>query len=432
MFLRFLVARIASRTTPVGERRAAAAYVGGFLVRSRQLRQVTCLNFFKQLNVFAMHYQKMNGVALKRERVSPEDGAPHIVFYGVCQALFYVFTRRHSMFSALLRNSLGMDDLSLDKLVGSNLNPLRYIDPQISKGLTKSLVKLQIADCNKVLEYNAKFPSLDTPKPGVHAGGLTSAQRSLKKILYFPFEKCPLESLDGYLKSLYRTDHELEQELRLDNIQNSPLLSPGPPSVIQSPFTAASSPALSPAVYSINGRHVSGRGPTPSPPSTGCRVHPYGPTPPSSQSLAASSSPFVQARGGIQLPAILLPPAAHEEMQGAGSATNGRTAALRSENGFRAFHPSDGWRSSRPTGRLLDTLDSKLAAPARRIIDRNPSASPPLPSQNQNALYLRSSSFDSDASRVSLSPGFQSATVVHRTRSYSADRDTYRERDRKE
>lgn len=151
-FLQFLLARVVSSQVSLDERRSAASFMGGFLVRCRSLKRLVCVSYFRQLIVWAHHYHRSTLSSLQHNGIlNAEDGAPHIVFYSVCQAVFYVFTRRFTVFAAMQKDgNKQIGDLGLQTLIGSNLNPLRYISPSVANAVVQSLYKFQIADCKKV------------------------------------------------------------------------------------------------------------------------------------------------------------------------------------------------------------------------------------------------------------------------------------------
>mmetsp|Transcript_38009 Transcript_38009/g.61765 ORF Transcript_38009/g.61765 Transcript_38009/m.61765 type:complete len:948 (-) Transcript_38009:100-2943(-) len=514
-FLRFLLGRIGNIDLSGRERSVAAAYLSGFLVRSRKVKQITCLHFFNQLVLWAHSY---NRTFKKREsswssitttssssnssssrdiglrsnsssewgHVSAEDGAPHVVFYSVCQAVFYIFCCRHSIFASLRRESVDQ----ITDLVASELNPLRYITPSVTFGIAESLVRLKIADCKVLLEFNRKFPPLHDDDSSAaddyyhyyHGDGIPPlslsaaaawrkrerkgggggnktrysknnksssnnsssnsgyrgssrcsnnstnsnsefkdkkgddnencgdemykhlhqqhhhhrlAQQSSKTIAahrviqdsldVFPFDPCPLEASNTYLEAYYRTDGDLKKER--ESLANSPLLSPGQASVIQSPYTAASSNSpctLSPAASSLQEALSSRPSPSPTHTANAAAAHrSIGPTPPSSQSLPASrSSPFVAARGGLTLPSISLPPsaAAHQEAGGA-SGINDTVFNVR-EYGGGIWTPAAS--VSRTIVQTKD--DTKVTGEAKR-------------QRETVMLWARTASFDSDRSR---------------------------------
>ncbi len=262
-FLRFLVARTAARDVSPIERQAASAYAGGFLVRCQSLRQATCLSYFKQLSAYARSYSRTHREQVRSALLTAQEGAVHIAFYGVCQALFYVFTRRHSLFMALQRDIEDeVAQLGLDELVESNLNPLRFVNPDIVRGFVLALLRLNLYDCRMALEFNARFPPVRVALKGKNGpGGARSiAQRVIQSLDFLPFDPCPIAAVSSYLTpELYRTDDELERELSPSMLSNSPLLSPKVPPLLtttSSPATAACrtprTPALTPGSAAAN------------------------------------------------------------------------------------------------------------------------------------------------------------------------------------
>ena len=96
----------------------------------------------------------------------------HVVFYTVCQALFYVVAFRHKdlvntkksmpifeffVFSDFFfADVVFLESLNLSKIVTSRLNPLRVCQPAVVQNFAAITRKYQLAYCYSVIEHNSR------------------------------------------------------------------------------------------------------------------------------------------------------------------------------------------------------------------------------------------------------------------------------------
>lgn len=80
----------------------------------------------------------------------------HIVFYSICQALFYIIAFRHKDLVNKKRDIAFLENLNLPKIVTSHLNPLRVCQTAIVQNFASVARTYQLAYCYAVMEHNSR------------------------------------------------------------------------------------------------------------------------------------------------------------------------------------------------------------------------------------------------------------------------------------
>lgn len=80
----------------------------------------------------------------------------HMVFYSVCQAIFYVVAFRSKHLTSNAKNLTFLQSLQLSSIVTCHLNPLRVCLPAVATAFAGVTRAHQLAYCHTILERNAR------------------------------------------------------------------------------------------------------------------------------------------------------------------------------------------------------------------------------------------------------------------------------------
>ncbi|XP_039481848.1 RNA polymerase I-specific transcription initiation factor RRN3 [Drosophila santomea] len=132
-------------------RHAAVGYMASFLSRARFLSLSTVIFYLKELTKWAHTY------------IDDSDAYKHscslktnLVFYSVCQAVFYLIAFRAKDLTASSKDLLFLQSLQLSRLAMCHLNPLRYCLAPVATAFAGVTRTYQLAYCHTVLERNAR------------------------------------------------------------------------------------------------------------------------------------------------------------------------------------------------------------------------------------------------------------------------------------
>lgn len=175
-FLSFLWNKVKDPNVSAVIRQAAVGYVASFLARSKFLSLVTLKIYLKQLCDWAHQYIQ-NGDQYR----SNTSLKANMVFFSVCQAIFYVIAFRSRNLTADKKSLLFLQSLHLSALVNCNLNPLRVCLPAVATAFAGVTRAHQLAYCHAILERNARR-KLAT----VYANEIATPDETLET--FFPFD----------------------------------------------------------------------------------------------------------------------------------------------------------------------------------------------------------------------------------------------------
>jgi len=172
-------------------RQMSVLYLSGFLARAKFVSinlVVSCLNALcSWIDKYIDSYDKSQIFV---------DTKLHGVFYGVCQAVFYIIIYRHLELLALPKGYSYFTTLSLDKMITCSLNPLHVCHPVVVRKFAAIMSVYQVAYCQTVLQKNQR---LDLPTAEVSFGEMSNPLES-----FFPFESYGLERSKHFISPLYR------------------------------------------------------------------------------------------------------------------------------------------------------------------------------------------------------------------------------------
>lgn len=129
----------------------------------------------------------------------------HLVFYAVCEAIFYVIAFRSRDLTNSSENLTFLQSLQLSTLVTCHLNPLRVCLPAVATAFAGVTRAHQLAYCHTILERNARR-KLAT----VYQNEIVMPEETLDTM--FPFDPYLLKKSNAFIESLYQHYQPTEDE----------------------------------------------------------------------------------------------------------------------------------------------------------------------------------------------------------------------------
>ncbi|KAL4678051.1 hypothetical protein H8959_020725 [Pygathrix nigripes] len=187
-FLEHLWKKLQDPSNPAIIRQAAGNYIGSFLARAKFIPLITvksCLDLLVNWLHIYLNYQDSGTKAFC-------DVALHGAFYSACQAVFYTFVFRHKqLLSGNLKEGLRyLQSLNFERIVMSQLNPLKVCLPSVVNFFAAITSKYQLVFCYTIIERNNRqmLPVIRST-----AGG-DSVQTCTNPLdTFFPFDPCVLK-----------------------------------------------------------------------------------------------------------------------------------------------------------------------------------------------------------------------------------------------
>ncbi|XP_022407916.1 RNA polymerase I-specific transcription initiation factor RRN3 isoform X2 [Delphinapterus leucas] len=206
-FLEHLWKKLQDPNNPAIIRQAAANYIGSFLARAKFVPLITvksCLDLLvKWLHVYLTNQDSGTKAFC--------DVALHGPFYSACQAVFYTFVFRHrQLLSGNLKEGLRyLQSLNFERIVMSQLNPLKICLPSVVNFFAAITNKYQLVFCYTLIERNNRqmLPVIRNT-----AGG-DSVQTCTNPLdTFFPFDPCVLKRSKKFIDPLYQVWEDMSAE----------------------------------------------------------------------------------------------------------------------------------------------------------------------------------------------------------------------------
>ncbi|XP_043949730.1 RNA polymerase I-specific transcription initiation factor RRN3 isoform X2 [Drosophila biarmipes] len=172
-------------------RHTAVGYMASFLSRARFLPLRIVIYYLKELSKWAHNYIDDSGEYNQNCSLKA-----HLVFYSVCQAVFYLIAFRARDLTANSKGLLFLQSLQLSRLAMCHLNPLRYCLAPVATAFAGFTRTYQLAYCHTVLERNARR-KLAT----VYGHDKCMPEETLES--FFPFDPYLLKLSNKYIKANY-------------------------------------------------------------------------------------------------------------------------------------------------------------------------------------------------------------------------------------
>ncbi|XP_053691671.1 RNA polymerase I-specific transcription initiation factor RRN3 [Sabethes cyaneus] len=149
-FITYLWKHVGNPNVSTPMRQASVGYVASMLARAKFVPLGLLKSTLQEFSSWVHHYiqetDSMLGCNLKA----------HMVFYSVCQAIFYVIAFRSRQLTANPKNLTFLQSLQLSSIVSCHLNPLRVCLPAVATAFAGVTRAHQLAYCHTILERNAR------------------------------------------------------------------------------------------------------------------------------------------------------------------------------------------------------------------------------------------------------------------------------------
>ncbi|XP_075798194.1 RNA polymerase I-specific transcription initiation factor RRN3 isoform X2 [Microtus pennsylvanicus] len=206
-FLEHLWKKLQDPNNPAITRQAAANYIGSFLARAKFIPLITvksCLDLLVNWLHMYLNNQDSGTKAFC-------DVALHGPFYSACQAVFYTFVFRYKqLLSGNLKEGLRyLQSLNLERVVLSQLNPLKICLPSVVNLFAAITNKYQLVFCYTIMERNNRqmLPVIRST-----AGG-DSVQTCTNPLdTFFPFDPCMLKRSKKFIDPIYQIWEDVSAE----------------------------------------------------------------------------------------------------------------------------------------------------------------------------------------------------------------------------
>ncbi|XP_078200800.1 RNA polymerase I-specific transcription initiation factor RRN3 [Callithrix jacchus] len=206
-FLEHLWKKLQDPSNPAIIRQAAGNYIGSFLARAKFIPLITvksCLDLMVNWLHIYLHNQDSGTKAFC-------DVALHGPFYSACQAVFYTFVFRHKqLLSGNLKEGLQyLQSLNFERIVMSQLNPLKICLPSVVNFFAAITNKYQLVFCYTIIERNNRqmLPVIRST-----AGG-DSVQTCTNPLdTFFPFDPCVLKRSKKFIDPIYQIWEDMSAE----------------------------------------------------------------------------------------------------------------------------------------------------------------------------------------------------------------------------
>uniref|UniRef100_A0A1A9WET5 RNA polymerase I-specific transcription initiation factor RRN3 n=1 Tax=Glossina brevipalpis TaxID=37001 RepID=A0A1A9WET5_9MUSC len=191
VFLASLWSKVTNPNCSALIRQASVGYLASFLARAAFIHIETIKRYLKDMSDWCQEYIK--GTGLHRSNVTLKA---NLVFYSVCQAIFYVIAFRSRDLTVDRRSILFLQSLQLTALVTSTYNPLRVCLPAVATAFAGVTRAYQLAYCHTILERNARR-KLAT----IYANDTATPEETLDT--FFPFDPYLLKVSGQHISSIY-------------------------------------------------------------------------------------------------------------------------------------------------------------------------------------------------------------------------------------
>uniref|UniRef100_A0A182JV57 RNA polymerase I-specific transcription initiation factor RRN3 n=1 Tax=Anopheles christyi TaxID=43041 RepID=A0A182JV57_9DIPT len=132
-------------------RQTSVGYIASMLARAKFVP----LNYLKSMLVEMSHWVH-NYIQRCDSMHYNQSLKAHVVFYSVCQAIFYVVAFRANHLTSSTKNLTFLQSLQLSSIVTCQLNPLRVCLPTVATAFAGITRAYQLAYCHTILERNAR------------------------------------------------------------------------------------------------------------------------------------------------------------------------------------------------------------------------------------------------------------------------------------
>lgn len=207
-FLNYLWSKIIDRNQSTTIRQTAIGYLSSFMARAKFMSLDTMKIYLKLLSDWAHAYVK--NCEFNRNK----NPKAHVVFYSICQAVFYVIAFRSRDLTRCDKSLEFLLLLDLWPIIKHPLNPLNVCLPAIATLFDNITTKYQILFCHTIIVGNASR-SLMT----VFANEQNRPEEVLESV--FPFDPYLLKKSGKRIQPLY-VQYQSDDDDIIESARNSP------------------------------------------------------------------------------------------------------------------------------------------------------------------------------------------------------------------
>uniref|UniRef100_A0AAG5DHT5 RNA polymerase I-specific transcription initiation factor RRN3 n=1 Tax=Anopheles atroparvus TaxID=41427 RepID=A0AAG5DHT5_ANOAO len=150
-FITSLWKNVSNPNMPPLVRQASVGYVASMLARGKFVPLSYLKSMLHEMSHWAHNYiQRCDSMQYNQSLKA------HLVFYSVCQAIFYVVAFRSRHLTSDAKNLAFLQTLHLSSIVTCQLNPLRVCLPTVATAFAGITRAYQLAYCHTILERNAR------------------------------------------------------------------------------------------------------------------------------------------------------------------------------------------------------------------------------------------------------------------------------------
>lgn len=191
-FISYLCFKVWDPNVATTIRQSAVGYIASMLARAKYIPQTLIKRTLHELCAWAHNYIQKSDASQNTTSIKA-----HLVFYAVCEAIFYVIAFRSRDLTSTNENLTFLQSLQLSTLVTCHLNPLRVCLPAVATAFAGVTRAHQLAYCHTILERNARR-KLAT----VYQNEVMLPEETLDTT--FPFDPYLLKKSGAFITSIYQ------------------------------------------------------------------------------------------------------------------------------------------------------------------------------------------------------------------------------------
>lgn len=190
-FITYLWKQVCNPNIPATIRQAAVGYIASLLARAKFLNISLLKSTLQEFSQWTHGYIQRSDSMQYTQSLKA-----HLVFYAVCQAIFYVVAFRSKQLTSNPKNLAFMQTLQLSSIVTCHLNPLRVCLPAVATAFAGVTRAHQLAYCHTILERNARRKLAI-----VYKNGAQTPEECLDT--FFPFDPYLLKKSGKRIEPIY-------------------------------------------------------------------------------------------------------------------------------------------------------------------------------------------------------------------------------------
>lgn len=199
-FINYLCSKVWDPNVATTVRQSSVGYIASLLARGKFISQQRIKCTLYDLCRWAHDYVEKSDASQNTTSIKA-----HLVFYAVCEAIFYVISFRSRDLTNSNENLTFLQSLQLSTLVTSHLNPLRVCLPAVATAFAGVTRAHQLAYCHTILERNAR-----RKLAMVYQNEVVMPEETLDTT--FPFDPYLLKKSSAFINDIYQHYQPCEDE----------------------------------------------------------------------------------------------------------------------------------------------------------------------------------------------------------------------------